>query len=122
LIRDGDIRPEKDVREPIIKECIAACGSCAAAAERCAVNCLQEEATKELARLISLGRTCADVCLLTGRLLAQESEFVQEYCALCAEVCHTLRDECLKQPALSCGQRCAKSALRCDRACQKAAV
>jgi hypothetical protein len=119
---DGDIKPGKDAREQIIEEGIAACAACAAAAERCAVTCLQVEATKELARLISLARTCADVCLLTSRLLAQESDFVQEYCALCAEVCHLLRDECLKQLSLDCCQRCAEIALRCDRACQKAAV
>lgn len=56
------------------------------------------------------------------RLLAQESEFVQEYCALCAEVCHLLREECLKQPSLSHCQRCGETALSCDQACQKAAV
>jgi len=32
-------------------------------------------------------------------LLAQESEFVEEYCALNAEVCHTYREECLKEQA-----------------------
>jgi hypothetical protein len=118
----GEIQADADPREQILAECLSACAACASAAENCAVICLREESPKALARMISLARTCADVCLLTTRLLAQESEFVQEYCALCAEVCHMLREECLKQPSLSCCQRCADLALSCDRACQKAAV
>jgi hypothetical protein len=119
---DGDAKPETDAGERIVEDCIAACAACAAEAERCAAICLQAEKTRDLARVISLARTCADVCLLTSRLLAQQSEFLQEYCALCAEVCHTLREECLKQPSVGCCARCAAVALRCDRACQKAAV
>lgn len=119
---NGEVQADSGPREKILADCLGACAACAAAAENCAVACLREGAPKELARIMSLARTCADVCLLTSRLLAQESEFVQEYCALCAEVCHMLREECLKHQSLSCCQRCAEVALRCDRACQKAAV
>ncbi len=119
---NGDIQADTSARDLIDAECLAACAACAAAAENCATHCLRTDAPKEMARIISLARTCADVCQLTSRLLAQESEFVQEYCALCAEVCHMLREECLKQPAVTCCQRCAEIALRCDKACQQAAV
>lgn len=119
---NGDIHANATTRDTILAECLAACAACASAAENCAVHCLRSDAPTELARIVSLARTCSDVCLLTSRLLAQESEFVQEYCALCAEVCHMLREECLKRPSLSCCQRCAEVALRCDKACQRAAV
>ena len=120
--RDGDIKAENAAHQQMLAECLATCAACASAAENCAVICLREGTSNELARIISLARTCADVCLLTSRLLAQESEFVQEYCALCAEVCHMFRDECLKHPSLSYCQRCAEVALLCDRACQKVAA
>lgn len=109
-------------RAQIIAACLAACARCASAAETCATLCLKEHSGQDLARLIALGRTCADVCLLTSRLLSQQSEFVQEYCALCAEVCHILREECLKHIKLTCCRRCAEIAHSCDVACQKAAV
>ena len=119
---NGEKQVVPDARERILADCLAACAACASAAENCAVVCLRDDSPKALARIISLARTCADVCVLTSRLLSQQSEFVQEYCALCAEVCNTLRAECLKHINLTCCGRCAEVALRCDQACQKAAV
>ncbi len=104
------------------EECLTSCLSCAAAAERCAAHCSRQENAAELVNVICVARTSADVCLLTARLISQGSDFVQEYCALCAEVCHTLREECLKQPGIACCDHCSELALHCDRACQKAAV
>lgn len=81
---------------------------------------LREETPKSVASIIA--RACPDTCLLSARLLAHESEFGKEYCALTAEVCHTYREECLKQPALeACRQSC-DLALTCEQACQQVAV
>lgn len=115
---NNETRPRNEVRA----ECLDACAACASVAENCAALCSRSPEPKQLARIVALARTCADVCLLTARLLAQQSEFVQEYCALCAEVCHTLRQECLRQASLSYCQCCAEVALRCDKACRRAAV
>lgn len=72
-----------------------------------------------MAALIALAHTCGDVCLLTARLLAQRSEFAPEYSALCAEVCHACREECLKHASEARCEECAATLLRCDQACQR---
>ncbi len=69
--------------------------------------------------LIVLAHTCGDVCLLTARLLAQRSEFAPEFCALCAEVCHTCLEECLKHASECQCRECADSLLKCEQACQR---
>jgi hypothetical protein len=104
------------------QECIAACMRCASACEQCAAALLREQNAKSAAAIIGLARACADTCLLSARLLAQESEFVAEYCALNAEVCHTWREECLKQPARDACRDCAEIALTCEQACQQIAA
>lgn len=102
-------------------DCIAACTACAASCERCAAVCLRENPSL-LATLSALSRTCADVCLFTAKLIAQESTFAKEYCALCAEVCNAVRGECLKHEGIEACRHCAEHALRCDEMCQRLAV
>jgi hypothetical protein len=104
------------------RDCIAACTRCATACEQCAAALLREEDPKPVAGIIALARACADVCLLSARLLAQGSEFVEEYCALNAEVCHTYRKECLKQSAGDECRQYAEIALKCEQACQQIAM
>ena len=101
--------------------CMEQCMDCALVLERFATNSLREGDQDEMGSLIALARTCSDICLLTARLLAQGSEFVNEYAALCAEVCNTSRQAFLRYPALNECQRCAEVALRCDQACQQIA-
>lgn len=72
-----------------------------------------------MARLIALARTCADVCILTARLLAQRSEFASEYCALCAEVGHACREEYGIHASDSHCRECADALLKCEQACQR---
>lgn len=107
---------------PDWQTCIRACNECAALCERIAAFCLRGGELPELIRCAVSLRTCADVCHLTARLVAQESEFLQEYCALCAEVCHACRGECLKHSAIDCFRLCAEACLKCDQACQHMAV
>jgi hypothetical protein len=102
--------------ETNLEECLAACTACFAACECCAAACLRAEDVKAMAPLIALARACADVCSLTARLLAQRSEFSVEYCGLCAEVCHTCREECLKHTTEA---HCADTLLKCEQACQR---
>jgi hypothetical protein len=101
--------------------CMDECMNCALALEGLARCCLRYDDQAEMAPLIALARTCSDICFLTARLLAQESEFVSEYAALCAEVCNASRQELLRYPTLNECQRCAEIALKCDQACQQIA-
>jgi hypothetical protein len=101
---------------------IEACNECAALCERVEVFCSLAVKNPELARLAVLLKTCADVCMLTARLIARQSEFLKEYCALCAEVCHTSHEECSKHADTDDFAGCAEACLMADRACQRLAV
>lgn len=118
--------PRKTEASDAVREsreaCIEACSACAAECERCTASCLRLPDLAPLARLLALLRTCADVCLLTARLLAQESDFASEYGALCAEVCHTCREECLQHSTIEGCRQCAEACLKCDQLCQKVAA
>src|SRR5260221_1392592 len=102
--------------------CIEACNECAALCECLEAFCTRAVENPELSRVVVLLKTCADVCLLTARLIARQSEFLQEYCALCAEVCHTCHVECLKHAKTDGFSRCAEACSIVDRACQQLAV
>ena len=102
--------------------CIEACHACAALCERLAAECLRSPESAKLLRCVGLLRNCADACLLTARLAAQESEFIVEYAALCAEVCHACSEECLAHAEVESFRQCATACLRCDQACQRMAV
>lgn len=89
---------------------------------RCAAALSRNDNTKSIVGIIAIVRACAETSLLTARLIAQGSEFTKEYCALNAEVCHTCRKECLKQPDFDECRRCAEAALACEQACQEIAA
>ena len=109
------------VKEPE-ESCMSACLECALACEKCITSCLRGDEPARTVGLITTARTCIDVCSLTAKLLAQESEFAVEYAALCAEVCHTLREDCLKQMKSDECQKCCEMTLRCEQTCQQVAA
>jgi hypothetical protein len=114
-MNDAHVTPVQDKRQ----DCIATCTRCAIACENYVAILLREGKSGSFSTIIALARACADTCLLSARLLAQGSEFVEEYCALNAEVCYTWRQELLKQPALEECRQCAEIALQCEQACQQ---
>ena len=101
------------------RECITACMQCAVVCEEFIVALLEDEKLTAVAGAIAIARACADTCFLTARLLAQDSEFANEYCALNVEVCHSCREACLKQPYLDACKICAEAALACEEICQR---
>lgn len=98
--------------------CIEACNACAAACDFCASSCLQENDVKMMARCIALDMDCAQICRTAAALMARNGEFVNEICALCAEVCDACADECGKHQAGHC-QDCAQACRNCADECRR---
>ena len=57
-------------------DCMAACDACVAA-------CLDQP---DRASCVRLCLDCADLCMVSARLMARGSQFHQELCALCADI------------------------------------
>jgi hypothetical protein len=97
-------------------ECINSCYTCISACESCAAQGPAEESVGKMIHCLQLLKTCADICTLTAREMARESEFAKDLCAIGAKVCQTCGDEC----AAHWGEpfhRCAAACHRCAEDC-----
>ncbi len=99
--------------------CIEACLKSLRACEECSAACLATadmmEIMNECARRT---RDCADVCALSARALARDSDLIVAVCALCAAACERCAEECQRhehQPCRACAAACLRSAEACRR-------
>ncbi len=116
-----NLKREIDMTHQQYDMCIKACQVCLLECEHCANVCLHEEDCNDLARCISLDRDCASICALAIEMMARNSPFAKEICALCAKICRACGDECSKHQHMEHCQRCAKACYQCAEACEKMA-
>ena len=110
-----------------IPDCIAACIECSQACVACADACLAEDEVMLLRRCIRLDYDCADICAITARILSRlfedDTHVVRAQLEACALSCATCGTECHLHAAHHEHCRlCADACLRCEEACQKAAI
>jgi hypothetical protein len=98
---------------------IDSCLACTVACERCVTDCIVSNRS-ECAKLC---RDCADICDLSARLTARNSQFSSDLRALCAMVCKACASECDKHAMHhdSCKQ-CAEACRKCAADCSVAAI
>lgn len=101
--------------------CIEACQQCAVACHHCAASCLDEPDASAMARCIALDMDCAALCELAAGAMGRGSEWAEQICALCAEVCDDCADECTKHTAMQHCQECAQACSRCADECRRMA-
>ena len=88
----------------LLARCVEECDRCARACTACADACLAEEHVERLAACVRLDLDCADVCDVTGRLVARSTpdgadltraqvEACALACAACAAECERHADE-----------------------------
>lgn len=121
LCRLSDAHQEKLMTQNDFQSCIQACYDCAAACDFCSTACLQEEDPKMMARCIELDMECAAICRLAASSMARRSEFAEDICALCAEICEECGNECSKHSMDHC-QACAQACMRCAQECRDMAT
>src|SRR5687767_14397293 len=100
------------------QSCIDACLACAIVCASCESACLQESDVAMMARCIELDRQCSAICYLSADSIAQNSEFMTQICALCADICDACREECAKHSYDHC-QDCAVACKKCADECRK---
>ena len=110
------------VEPDALVRCIDECFSCAATCTSCADACLGEDMVQELVRCIRLNLDCADVCDVTGRVLARQTAFepqlARHMLETCAAACRACADECDRHADHHEHCRvCAEACRRCEQAC-----
>ena len=99
------------IENVIYQKCIDACSVCAVACLR-GINRIKNDTTlcgKE--SLIQLLSACGEACILNLKALASESDYLQENCNKCEDLCARTTKECerledlgyLKTVAIACG-------------------
>ncbi|HLN56780.1 MAG TPA: four-helix bundle copper-binding protein [Bacteroidales bacterium] len=98
---------------------IDALNECATECIHCANACLEEQDVKMLSRCIKLDFECADICILTAKMLAGDTEFHKEICEMCANICDTCAQECEKHSrTMDHCERCARVCHNCADECR----
>lgn len=100
------------------RACIEACVRCAEDCEHCATACLGESTVAELAACIRLDLDCSAACWGAAAFMSRDSQFTNEVCALCAEICDACGAECRKHDMDHC-HRCADACEACSEACRR---
>jgi hypothetical protein len=93
---------------------------CARACEHCSSKCLEEKEIIHLIHCIKLNRECADICLLTSRLLERDSQFTNDIVDVCIKVATICAEECEKFVQYEQCKTCSEACRRVEKACMVA--
>lgn len=111
------------MNQPNNRSLIKALQDCAAACNRCATACLEEQEVKMLANCIRLDIDCAELCILTASFVARSSAHAKVTLQLCMDLCKACADECEKHASKHDHCRlCAEACRVCMELCQQEAV
>ena len=102
------------------QSCIEACIRCAQECEHCASTCLREADVKKMAECIRLDDDCGSICWSAAAFMSRGSQFAEEICRVCAEICDACGAECRKHKVDHC-QTCAEACERCAEECRRMA-
>jgi hypothetical protein len=97
-----------------IRDCLAACDSCAEACGNCFAHMVGEASNNDCPRCCV---ECAAICRLCADAMARNSPFMKELCELCARICTWCADQCNAHEMAHC-RACAEACRRCAAACR----
>ena len=102
------------------QECVDECLACMKACNFCINACLIDDHMEPFAHCIHLTKDCADICSFVAKALSSQTNFKNQLCQVCAEICRVCSVECMKhahtyQHCLRCAQACESCAIACDK-------
>ncbi|MES2980069.1 MAG: four-helix bundle copper-binding protein [Pseudomonadota bacterium] len=99
------------------QRCIEACTHCSQTCLQMAMtHCLEEGGQHVEPEHFRLMMDCAEVCQTSARLQLSGSQFMEEFCALCAEICLSCADSCERVGNM---QACVEACQACARSCEE---
>jgi hypothetical protein len=101
------------------QQCMDQCYECAIVCENCGSEMIRESGMKDMIRCIELTRVCAEVCRTAITIMSQSSQFAEQFCILCAEICQECSDECGKYKYKDHCQQCSEVCYECAQSCRE---
>ena len=102
-----------------IHACIEECISCHAVCMNTVPYCLETGGAHADAAHVRLLLDCAQACQLSADFMLRGSDYHEEACALCAEVCRACEASCREfaddEDMLACAEVCATCATACEQ-------
>ncbi|MEJ2539115.1 MAG: four-helix bundle copper-binding protein [Gemmatimonadota bacterium] len=102
---------------------VVAAAECSAATTACADACLAEEEVSRLRDCIRSCLDCADLCAVTGRLLArpgkQDADTLRAQLTACENACRACAELCAHHDGMAHCIACAEVCRRCADACRR---
>ncbi|BCS53562.1 four-helix bundle copper-binding protein [Geobacter sp. SVR] len=122
MIRSHPVMPQFELDDMRIFLRIAA--ECGQTCVSCADACLAEKTRDQLVRCISINLDCADISLVTQRIVmrqgAPDIKLIQSQVQTFAMACRSCREECARHAAMHEHCRiCAEVCARCEEACAR---
>jgi hypothetical protein len=93
--------------------------NCAIICEMCKTACLSEKEVTMMKGCIALDIDCADICILTARLLQRNSPVGHHLLTSCEEICRLCAEECKKHNHIQHCKECADACQKCADACKE---
>jgi hypothetical protein len=108
----------------ILNTCVEACFNCAQTCLRCADACLGEKALDELRHCIRINLDCADICYVTGRVIARQttsdSPVLEAQLDACLTTCHVCGETCAQHgESYEHCKICASVCFHCEDTCKQ---
>ena len=100
------------------KACIEACLKCAAICDHCASSCTKEDDVKMMARCIQLDLECSAICYAAAKLMSLGSEYSNQICSICADICEACGTECANHNNEHC-KECSEACFACAEECRR---
>lgn len=102
-------------------QCARNCGDCLRVCTETASHCIALGGRHADPRHLELLFDCADVCNLSVKLLARDSDFHMDLCSLCAQVCRQCARSCERIGEDEMMRECAEVCWRCAESCDRMA-
>ena len=120
MIMNHPVKPQYDAAS--MDEFLQAVAACEQACISCADACLAEETRGQLVRCISINNDCADICMVTGRLVSRQTapdlKVIQSQVQTLAIACNSCKEECRRHSSKHEHCRvCAEACARCADSC-----
>lgn len=97
------------------QDCIDACQKCIVVNQDCLINMAGQKSMNDCPKCCVV---CIDACYVSVKMMAADSQYAEQYCKICAEVCDYCAGQCAEHDHEHC-QACAKACRECAEACRK---
>ena len=102
-----------------MRRCIQDCLECANICEQTIAYCLTKGGKHASPEHIRVMRDCAESCMMAASMMARDSNFQSEHCALCADICRACEESCEKFGGDAQMKACADACRQCGDSCRR---